>query len=134
MRWLLDTNACIHILNGTCSQLIERFRAKSPQQLAVCSVVKAELLYGARRSRRVAENLANLERFFEPLASVPFDDTCAAHYGLLRADLASRGTPIGANDMMIAAIARHHDLILVTNNVGEFSRIIGLRVEDWERP
>jgi tRNA(fMet)-specific endonuclease VapC len=134
VKWLLDTNACIHILNGTSAPLIERFRARSPRQLSLCAVVKAELLYCARKSRRVADNLAHLERFFEPLASLPFDDACAGEYGLLRADLASRGTPIGSNDLMIAATARVHDLIVITNNVDEFSRIMGLRVEDWERP
>ena len=67
-----------------------------------------------------------------PLRSLPFDDACAAEYGLLRADLGRAGTPIGANDLMIAAIARHHDVSVVTHNVDEFSRVVGLRVEDWE--
>lgn len=134
MKWLLDTNACIHILNGTSVHVIERFRGRSPRQLSLCAIVKAELLYGTRKSRRVAENLAHLERFFGPMKSLPFDDACAAEYGLLRADLASRGTPIGSNDLMIAAIARVHDMIVVTNNVDEFARVAGLRVEDWERP
>ena len=80
------------------------------------------------------KNIARLERFFAPMPSLPFDDACAAEYGLLRADLASRGTPIGSNDLMIAAIARVHDLIVTTNNVDEFARVAGLRVEDWERP
>jgi len=68
------------------------------------------------------------------MPSLPFDDACAAEYGMLRADLASRGTPIGSNDLMIAAIARVHDLVVTTNNVDEFSRVVGLRVEDWEMP
>jgi len=68
------------------------------------------------------------------MPSLPFDDACAAEYGLLRADLTSRGTPIGSNDLMIAAIARVHDLIVTTNNVDVFARVVGLRVEDWERP
>ncbi|WP_254045338.1 type II toxin-antitoxin system VapC family toxin [Thiohalocapsa sp. ML1] len=79
-----------------------------------------------------ADHLARLESFFAPMSSLAFDDACAAHYGLLRADLASRGTPIGSNDLMIAAIARIHDLTVVTNNTDEFKRIIGLRVADWE--
>jgi len=132
MIWLLDTNVCIHILNGTSQAVIERFSSQSPRTIRLCSVVKAELLYGARKSQRVAKNLANLERFFAPLMSIGFDDSCAAEYGLLRADLTRAGTPIGANDLMIAAIARHHDLTVATHNVGEFSRVVGLRVEDWE--
>lgn len=134
MKWLLDTSACIHVLNGTSGPVIARFRACSPRQLSLCAVVKAELLYAARKGPRVADKLARLERFFEPLASLPFDDACAADYGLLRADLASRGTPIGRNDLMIAATARVRDLTLVTNDRDEFSRIVGLRVEDWAEP
>jgi len=132
MTWLLDTNACIHILKCTSESVIERFSQQSPRTIRLCSVVKAELLYGARKSHRVAQNLANLERFFSPLMSIGFDDSCAAEYGLLRADSSRAGTPIGANDLMIAAIARHFDLTVVTHNVGEFSRVVGLRVEDWE--
>lgn len=132
MIWLLDTNACIQILNGTSEAVIERFSKQSPRTVSLCSVVKAELHYGARVSRRVAQNLANLERFFAPLTSLAFDDACAAEYGLLRADLSRAGTPIGANDLMIAAIARHHDITVVTHKVDEFSRVVGLRVEDWE--
>ena len=132
MIWLLDTNACIRILNGTSVAVIKRFSAESPRTVVVCSVVKAELLYGARKSHQVARNLTKLERFFAPLRSLSFDDACAAEYGLLRADLGRAGTPIGANDLMIAAIARHHDVSVVTHNVEEFSRVVGLRVEDWE--
>ncbi|MBI4704189.1 MAG: type II toxin-antitoxin system VapC family toxin [Deltaproteobacteria bacterium] len=134
MTYLLDTNACVHILNGTSAPVASRFARQCPATVRLCSVVKAELLYGARKSARVASTLAALERFFAPLASLPFDDDCAAEYGLLRADLERAGTPIGANDLMIAAIARHHDLAVVTHNVDEFSRVVGLRVEDWELP
>jgi tRNA(fMet)-specific endonuclease VapC len=95
-------------------------------------VVKAELYYGARHSREVARNLRNLETFFAPLTSIPFDDASAKSYGAIRAELAAAGTPIGANDLLIAAIARSRDLTLVTNNVDELSRVVGLRVEDWE--
>ncbi|MFC1708284.1 type II toxin-antitoxin system VapC family toxin, partial [Planctomycetota bacterium] len=132
--YLLDSNACIHVLNGTSREVVARFSNESPSTVCLCAVVKAELLYGARKSRSVAKVLRNLERFFAPLVSLPFDDDCAHQYGLLRADLARSGRPIGANDLMIAAIARRHDLTVVTHNVGEFSRVVGLRVEDWESP
>ena len=131
--FLLDTNACIHLLNGSSAPLAERFRAETPATLRLCSVVKAELLFGARNSRRVAENLERLERFFAALASLSFDDDCAGEYGLLRADLARAGTPIGANDLMIAAIARHHDVTVVTSDAEEFRRVPGLRVADWTK-
>ena len=132
MRYLLDTNACIRVLNNSSKVLVERFRQISPKHLALCSIVKAELLYGARKSARPNANLESLKRFFAPLRSLAFDDDCAAQYGYLRADLAASGTQIGANDMLIAAIARQHDLTVVTHNTAEFRRVINLRVEDWE--
>jgi tRNA(fMet)-specific endonuclease VapC len=130
--FLLDTNACIQFLNGTSPPLGQRMRGEDPAGFRISSVTKGELLYGARRSRRVAENLRLLEGFFATVMSLPFDDPCAEHYGAIRADLAARGQPVGRNDLMIAAIARAHDLTVVTHNAGEFSRIPGLRVEDWE--
>jgi len=95
-------------------------------------VVKAELLYGARRSNRVPENLRILERFFAPFICLPFDDSCAEWYGLIRAALSQQGALIGPNDLMIAATALAHVDTLVTHNVREFSRIPGLQIEDWE--
>ena len=130
--YLLDTNACIRILNGTSPSLAERLRFVPRSQLRLSSVVKAELLYGARKSSRVAENLRLLERFFNTIASLPFDDGCAEEYGLLREELDRAGTPIGANDLLIAATARAHHAVLVTLNVREFSRVADLRLEDWE--
>jgi tRNA(fMet)-specific endonuclease VapC len=131
--YLLDTNVCVHILNGSSPGVIARFREESPASVRLCSVVKAELLYGARKSRAVSRTLAALQRFFDPLISMPFDDACAEEYGRVRADLERAGTPIGANDLMIAAIARCADFTVVTHNVDEFSRVVGLRVDDWER-
>jgi len=76
--------------------------------------------------------LKTLDRFFAPFISIPFDDTCSDCYGLIRADLSGRGQVIGPNDLMIAAVAKAHDLTLVTHNTREFVRIPGLRIEDWE--
>jgi tRNA(fMet)-specific endonuclease VapC len=130
--YLLDTNACIRILNGTSASLIEHLRAVPRLSVRLSSVVKAELIYGARKSSRIAENLRLLERFFDTIASLPFDDRCAEEYGLLREELDRAGTPIGPNDLLIAATARVHRAILVTHNVREFSRVAELRLEDWE--
>jgi tRNA(fMet)-specific endonuclease VapC len=130
--YLLDTNACIRILNGTSPPLIEQLRAVPRSLVRLSSVVKAELLYGARKSTRMAENLRLLERFFDTIASLPFDDRCAEEYGLLRDELDRAGTPIGPNDLLIAATARAHRAILVTHNVRDFSRVAELRIEDWE--
>lgn len=132
--YLLDTNACIALLNGTSASLAEWLQRRPPSDVRLCSVVKAELLFGAHKSARVSENLHLLERFFEPFRSLPFDDAAAAHYGSIRQDLERRGLPIGANDLMIAAIAAANEATLMTANTGEFSRVIGLRVEAWETP
>ena len=128
---LLDTNTCIGILTNRVPQAVARLREFDAAEICLCSVVKAELLYGARKSARVAENLRLLETFFAPFTCLSFDDRCADQYGLIRADLERSGNPIGPNDLMIAAIARTHDCTLATHNVGEFARVVGLRVEDW---
>ena len=130
--YLLDTNACIRILNDSSATLLARLREHEPSEIRLCAVVKAELLYGARRSGRVAENIRLLARFFAPFVCLPFDDRCAEHYGILRAELEGLGRPIGPYDLMIAATALVHGLVLVTHNVGEFSRVVGLSLEDWE--
>ena len=132
MKYSLDANTCIALLNSASKAVMTRFAGCQPADIVVCSVVRAELLYGARRSARVESNLKRLEHFLEPLQSAAFDDQCAHYYGLIRADLAAQGKPVGANDLLIAAIARAHDLILVTHNTREFSRVVGLRIEDWE--
>lgn len=131
--YLLDTNACIRLLNGTSPALVDRLSSTPRTQVRLSAVVKAELLYGARRSQRVAENLRLLDEFFATIASIPFDDSCADEYGKIRFELERTGTPIGPNDLMIAATARAHGLTLVTHNRREFARVPELRLEDWER-
>lgn len=132
MKYLLDTNTCIRYLNGRAPRLRERFLAAAPQDIAVCTIVKAEMFYGAAKSRNPALSLAKQHAFFDRFTCLAFDDAAAAAYGPLRAALEKQGTPIGSYDMLIAAIALAHDLVLVTHNTGEFSRIAGLRLEDWE--
>ncbi len=132
MKTLLDTNACIALLNGSSESLVARVARSSPVDLAISAVTEAELVFGAHRSAQPAKNLRLLARFLEPLPSLPFGSRAAEHYGRIRADLAARGTPIGANDLLIAATALAHDLTVVTRNTREFERVVGLRVEDWE--
>lgn len=131
MSWLLDTNICIALLTQNDRKLQAAYLAHAPDQVLLCSVVKAELLFGARNSSRVDANLKRLEQFWAPLESLPFDDLAASHYGEIRAGLKRAGTPIGGNDLQIAAIARANDLTLVTRNTDEFRRVVGLRVEEW---
>jgi tRNA(fMet)-specific endonuclease VapC len=131
VSYLIDTSVCVAYLNDVDSALRENFRGRRPDEFKLCSVVKAELLYGARNSARLDENLQKLARFFEPFESLPFDDAAADHYGLIRVQLRRAGTPIGANDMLIAAIGLSRDLTIITRNETEFRRVAGLRVESW---
>ncbi len=130
--FLLNTNVCIRLLNQKHDGIAKNFRQHQPTEIALCSIVKAELLYGARHSQHVEANLQLLHRFFAPLASLSFDDRCAEEAGLIRADLVAQGKPIGPNDLLIAATARARDAVLVTHNTREFTRVTGLRLEDWE--
>jgi len=131
--YLLDSNTCIAALNRRSATLLTNLKRRGPHEIRMSSVVKAELYFGARKSVRMAENLDLLHAFFSPYTSLPFDDACAEHYGAIRADLGRSGRPIGPNDLLIAATARSHDLTLVTSNTREFSRVVGLRLEDWTR-
>jgi tRNA(fMet)-specific endonuclease VapC len=128
---LLDTHVCIAWLKGVDQTLRARILATPVGEIGLCSVVKAELVYGARKSARVEENLRRLEQFFSAFPSHFFDDSAAGHYGQTRAQLEASGIPIGPNDLMIASIALATDSTLVTRNGSEFRRVVGLRVEAW---
>ncbi len=131
MKYLLDTNTCIRYINGRSQKIVDRLDNLPKKDAVVCSVVKAELWFGAERSQNPSKTMAGQKRFLDLFVSLPFDDSAALHYAQIRADLAQKGTPIGGNDL-IAAIALANDLILVTHNTGEFSRITGLKIDDWE--
>lgn len=133
MKYLLDTNVCIRYLNGTAPAVLRRLRGVPVGEVAVCSVVKAEMVFGAMKSTQVERTLERQRAFFQPFHSLPFDDVAAEHCGRIRAELVRSGQQIGPNDTMIAAIALAHGMILVTHNTGEFSRIEGLVLEDWEQ-
>ncbi len=132
--YLLDTNTCIQFLNGRSLHVANRLRAHSPSQLKLCSVVKAEILYGAARSIHPEPTRLLMEGFFSHYESFVFDDAAAASYGSIRQSPAIAGTPIGPNDLLIAAIALSRGMILVSHNTREFSRVPDLVIEDWELP
>lgn len=134
MKYLLDTNTCIRYLNGRSPQVRTKLLATPSQDIVVCSIVKAELAFGSMRSQNPAQSLAKQQNFLVRFVSLPFDDFVVPFYAQIRADLTNRGIPIGPNDTMIAAIAVAYNLVLVTHNTGEFSRIQGLELEDWELP
>jgi tRNA(fMet)-specific endonuclease VapC len=132
MTWLLDTNACIRYLNGRSPKLRAKFDATDPAEICMCSVVRAELFFGAAPSTDPVKTLANQRLFLSRFPSLPFDDRSAEAYADIRADLTRRGQLIGPNGLMIAAICRANDVTLVTHNVSEFSRVAGMKIEDWE--
>ena len=131
MRWLLDTSVCIPLINRTDERAAERLLSHSPGSVSLCSVVKAELHFGAHNSARVAENLLRVETFCRAFESLPFDDGAAERYGVIRTQLRREGRPIGANDLMIASIALSAGLTLATRNTDEFARVPGLDVDRW---
>jgi tRNA(fMet)-specific endonuclease VapC len=130
---LLDTNTCIQVLRlGAASPVTARLAAAVPGDVVLCSVVVAELLFGALRSRDVTKNLADVRAFVTGFQSLDFDGAAAEEYARVRADLAAKGTPIGPNDLLIASIALANGLTLITHNTAELSRVIGLRLDDWQ--
>ena len=132
MIYLLDTNVCARYLNGKSLAIRQRLRSTNLADIAVCSVVKGELFYGAMKSNNFEKTLHRQQEFLKLFVSLPFDDDASFIYGRIRAELSTKGIMIGANDLQIAAIAMVNNLILVTHNVREFSRVNGLNFEDWE--
>jgi tRNA(fMet)-specific endonuclease VapC len=131
VKYLLDTNVCADYLNGLYPGVLRRIQAADPDDLCVSSVVAAELRYGADRSERRAANHARLDILLEEIRCLSFDDVAAREFGRVRSRLESKGTPIGPYDMQIAAHALALGAILVTDNVDEFRRVRGLRLENW---
>lgn len=132
MRYLLDSNVCIEILRGRNLSLETSLAARSFDELALCSIVWAELQCGARLAQNPLRELARLQDAFGHWPRLPFDDPAAESYGEIRAHLQRAGSLIGGNDLLIAAIARANGLTLVTHNTHEFSRVPNLPVEDWQ--
>lgn len=132
MKYLLDTNTCIRYINGRSAGALAKLPTIAPDDVVVCSVVRAELWYGAAKSQDPERTHEKQNRFLRPYASLPFDDAAAFVYAGVRADLERVGLPIGPLDLQIAAIAIAYRMILVTHNTREFSRIAGLQIEDWE--
>ena len=132
LKYLLDTNACIVYIRQPMSGVRLQLESLPKSEIAVCSIVKAEMFYGSMKSRGPNKSLAIQQTFFNQFKSLPFDDEAAMIFGALRADLAAKGTPIGPDDLQIAAIALANDLTVVSHNTTEFSRISNLKIEDWE--
>ena len=131
MRYLLDTNTIIFALKDAQGRSALRIGEASHADVAICSVVEAELYHGATKYDRPTRREAALKAFLQPFQSLPFDSACVPEYARIRDHLERARNIIGGNDLLIAAIGLTHDLTVVTHNCGEFNRVPGLRVEDW---
>src|SRR5947207_13150332 len=130
IRYMLSTNICIYVIKNRPPKIRERFN-RLADKLCISAITLGELIYGTEKSSRPMENLSIVEQFAALLEVLAFANKAAAHFGQLRAELERAGEPVGAYDMLIGGHARSEGLVLVSNNVREFRRMKGLRVENW---
>jgi tRNA(fMet)-specific endonuclease VapC len=132
MKYLLDTNTCIRFINGRSPVIRARMLTVDDAEIAISTIVQAEMYTGSAKSQTPQRSREIQEEFFQRFVTIAFDRQAARIYGDIRGHLETQGTPIGGNDLLIAATAIAHDLILVTHNTREFRRVVGLKIEDWE--
>lgn len=130
LKYMLDTNIAIYVIKRRPAEALLKFNAHA-SQLCVSAITLSELLHGVEKSAQPERNLLQVEDFISRLEVLPYGLKAAAHFGEIRADLERAGTPIGVNDLHIAGHARSEGLVLVTNNLREFARVKGLRLENW---
>jgi tRNA(fMet)-specific endonuclease VapC len=130
MKAMLDANLCIRVLRDRPIYIKDRFKKEAPT-LGISTVVLHELFYGAARSSRPDIQRAMVDSFSAQIRVVNFDSVAADHAADIKANLAASGKLIGPNDLLIAGHARSLGLKLITGNLGEFTRVDGLRCEDW---
>jgi len=131
MKYLVDTNILIYIMNSKSIKLQNRFTKKNPEQFCISSVTVAELIYGAKKSKNIEKNIEAAIKVISPFTIIDFTGEDAFEYGDIRADLELKGKVIGGNDLLIAAQARRQNLIVITANVKEYERVARLKVENW---
>ncbi len=130
LKYMLDTNIVIYVIKRRPVEVLHIFNSHVGQ-LCISSITLAELLHGAEKSARVEHNLRQVEDFVSRLDVLDYGIKAAAHYGDIRANLERKGLTIGVNDLHIAGHARSEGLTLVTNNLQEFERVAGLRLDNW---
>ena len=131
MKYMLDTNTCIFAINGN-GAVRSHFIREYSCGIAISVITEAELWYGIENSRQHEKNADTLRSFLAAVEILPFDSLAASEYGRVRVVLRRAGTPIGDRDTLIAAHAKAAGMTLITNNIGEFSRVAGLMFEDWK--
>jgi tRNA(fMet)-specific endonuclease VapC len=130
LKYMLDTNIAIYVIKNRPINALESFN-RHAGRICISAITLAELLHGAEKSAKPEHNLRQVEDFVSRLEVLEYDSKATAHYGDIRADLERKGTPIGVNDLHIAGHARSQGLTLVTNNLREFERVAGLRLDNW---
>ena len=130
LKYMLDTNIVIYVIKRRPLKALKVFNQHAGQ-MCICSITLAELLHGVEKSAKPDHNLRQVEDFVSRLEVSEYGAKAAYHYGVIRADLEHKGTPMGVNDLHIAGHARSEGLILVTNNLREFERVEALRLENW---
>ena len=131
MKYFLDTNIISYIIKGKYPKIIEHLKKVPAQSIVIPSIVKAELEFGARNSGNYEKIIIPYMQFLEPFNIKDFDSDASYFDVLIRQDLAKKGTPVGPNDLLIAATVLANNGTLITHNTKEFSRIEDLRIEDW---
>ncbi len=131
MKYLLDTNICIYALKNRPPEVLDRLRTVGPSRVAISDITALELRHGAEKSQNSIDAHRKLDHFLSPISSIAFDDAAALVGAKIRADLQLRGCPIGDFDILIAAQALSLEMVLVSNNLREFSRVANLRYENW---
>lgn len=131
MRYLLDTDTCIYLIRKQSPELLERFKSHKISTISISVISYFELEYGVQNSRNVRQNKAALNKFINSIHLIDMDRLSADYAALIRADLKKKGTAFGPYDTLIAGIALSKRLILVSNNLQEFERVEGLKVENW---
>ncbi len=133
MKYLIDTNICIYIINKRPAAVIKKFKQFELGEIGISTITVSELQYGVAKSTYRKKNEVRLEEFLAPLEILTYDQTAARVYGDIRFQLEKRGRPIGPLDLLIAAHAISQDLVLITNNDKEFKRIKKLQIENWTK-
>jgi tRNA(fMet)-specific endonuclease VapC len=133
MKYLIDTNICIYIMNQRPSEVIQKFKDLKVGEIGISAITVSELDYGVAKSKSQQQNTKRLEEFLLPFEILSYDEEASRRYGLIRSQLEAQGNVIGPLDMLIAAHALSEDLVLVTNNEKEFNRIETLKIENWAK-
>jgi len=128
---LLDTNTCIYFLNRASEKIVKQFKELSPSQIKLPSITVAELYYGAEKSKFKAKNRERVKRFVSTFEIVSFDEKACTAYAKIRHSLERSGTPVGPMDLLIASIGLAYNFTVVTNNIKEFKRVKGLKLQNW---